>query len=297
MKNEFNSLLKIIASLAFIYIGGAFESYAVIVLLILIGYLIYELQKKTERNRKRITLLLFSIFFLIASFSIAFSGHGWRNRHDILGTPSITSALFITSKAFIKLFIRFLPPKIHWLILFFLVWMGIGSQLKGSLIPFKNFFLKLALIFLVSNFILLFPSCYLLRETPPFRVWTLNCFLVSVFIALSGLQLGNVLKVHQRKFLIISSTALAILFLLLVKIFFEQKKITALYAAAYDNRMQILIQSKTDSPQKEISLEPLPPSGMLYSAEISTDTNDFHNRHLKNYLQLNITPKKKPSGE
>jgi hypothetical protein len=90
---------------------------------------------------------------------------------------------------------------------------------------------------------------------------------------------------------------LTILVILFIKIFIEEKRITYVYAAAYDNRMQTLIQSKSESSQKEISLAPLPPSGMLYSAEIIADTNDFRNRHLKNYLQLNITPKRKPPGE
>jgi hypothetical protein len=297
LKKEPGSYSILIASFSFFYLGGAFEANAVVVFLLLSSLLIFELRKKSNRRKQTIKLLLFSIFFLTISFSVALSGEGWRNRHDVLGHASLASSFLVTGKAFIKMFIIFLPAKIHWLILFLLVSTGIGARLETEKVPMKYSLLKIFLAFCLLNFLILFPSCYLLRETPPARVWTLNCFLISLFISICGMKLGNVLHRYQKQLLNISALALTILITLFVKIFIEEKRITDVYAAAYDNRMQILIQSKSESAQKEISLEPLPPSGMLYPAEITTDTNDFRNRHLKNYLQLNITPKRKPSQQ
>jgi hypothetical protein len=297
IKKEYNFTSYAIAGASFFYIGAAFESYAAIALLLLAILLVYELLNKNKRNRKRINLLLVSILFLSLSFSVELLGNGWRNRHEILGTPTLTSAFLITAKALVKMFVYYLPPKIHWLILFFLAWIGVGIRWENNINLKKGFFIKLILVFSLATFIILFPSCYLLSETPPFRTWTLICFLLSLTIAIAAFAFGQSLSKNKKAFAYFSAVAFIFIISLQAKGFLEQKKTTIEYANAYDARAKILRDSKLNNAQGIIELIPLPPSGMLYSAEISSDTNNYRNRHLRDYFQLKASLKKGPSQE
>ena len=71
----------------------------------------------------------------------------------------------------------------------------------------------------------------------------------------------------------------------------NQKAITSQYAKAYDQRLHYL-KMNSDSPLLELA--PLPPSGMLFSAEISVDPAHFSNQHLKKALHLSGKVRKKP---
>jgi hypothetical protein len=293
-RNEYKLTSWLIVTLSFFYVGGAFESYAIVALLSLIILLIYEFQKK-EKNKIRMKLLILSIFFLCLSFSIELFGTGWRNRHEILGSPTLLSAIFITAKAFVKMFIYYIPQKIIWVLLFFLVWIGTGTKIKGeSAFPFpKYFLLKVFVVFCIASLLILFPSCYLLRETPPFRTWTLVCFLFSLFICIAGFVIGNKLRKYTFSNYI-STGALAAIAVLLIITYIEQKKITTTYAAAFDAREKVLVDAKLNHTEGIIELEPLPPSGLLHSAEISSDTSYYENRHVKDYYQLKCAVRKKP---
>jgi hypothetical protein len=283
----------ILVSISFFYLGGSFETYACIILLFLAALLIYEF-RKPDRDKKLVRFLVLSIIFLSASFIFELIGSGWQNRHSVLGSPTLLSSLLVTGKAFVKMLIFYIPANLHWLILFFIAWTGIGLELQ-SRFPFpKNFLLKLGLTFSITTLLILFPSCYLLRETPPFRTWTLICFLLSTTIAAAGLFAGQKL-LHKKDMLqyFITLSFIVLLFLFL-KTFMDQKKITNDYAAAFDAREKVLVDAKISNREGIIELEPLPPFGLLYSAEISSDTSFYRNRHVKDYYQLKCAVRKKP---
>ena len=69
-----------------------------------------------------------------------------------------------------------------------------------------------------------------------------------------------------------------------------QKEIAGEYARAFDERMLLL--QKSAGSEKEIAVTPLPSSGLLYSAEISTDTAHFTNRQLRDFIGLPTAPKR-----
>ena len=294
LKKEYQLTSFFIASISFFYVGGAFESYAVVALSALVVFLISELRKK-EKNKTRIKLITASIFLLSISFSIELLGTGWRNRHEILGTPTLPSALFVTSKAFVKMLIWYIPQKIHWIIIFFLWWYALGNRthLEKDTYLGKYFLPKLLLAFALVSFLILFPSCYLLRETPPFRTWTLISFLLSLTIAIAGFVVGyRLYKYDQPRYL--AYLGLLVFVILTTKLFIDQKKITTKYAAAFDARESILAGAAMRGDTGIIELEPLPPSGLLYSAEIASDTSDYRNRHVKDYYKLKCAVKRKP---
>jgi hypothetical protein len=291
LKKNLTTSSYLIAAISFFYVGGAFETYAVVALLALIAILIYHYRKPIKDKRK-INLLLISVFMLCFAFSFELIGSGWRNRHEILGSPAISSALFITVKAIVKMFIWYIPSKIHWLILFFLLWMGFGAQAKTQVTFRKHFLLKLFIAFCISTFLLLFPSCYLLRETPPFRTWTLVCFLLVLAVTVAGFFTGQKLK-DSIAVPYLSSTASFVMLILLLKTCIDQKQITTVYANAFDEREKILLSAQTNIIGGTIELDPLPPPGMLYSAEITSDTTHYKNIHLKDYYQLKASVRKK----
>ena len=61
-----------------------------------------------------------------------------------------------------------------------------------------------------------------------------------------------------------------------------QYKITQNYADKYDKRIEYINQM---SSMDTVILEPLPNSGLLYSSEISFDSEHYTNQHLRNGLQ------------
>ncbi|MFM7079077.1 MAG: DUF6056 family protein [Bacteroidota bacterium] len=66
----------------------------------------------------------------------------------------------------------------------------------------------------------------------------------------------------------------------------NQYTITKKYAEACDERIQLLDKTDQQSP----NMTPLPNSGFLYSAEISSDSTHHTNKHLREGLNLDFTP-------
>ena len=148
-----------------------------------------------------------------------------------------------------------------------------------------NYLLKVSAAWLLVNFILLFPSCYLLGELPPQRTWILVTFLHCAAIATAGIVAGTYLR-GSGMLRIIASAGILMLMVFIVRSIVVQKEITGTYAAAVDSRMQFLTTLVNPEDSTTIILERLPSSGMLTSAEIFIDTSDFRNRHLKKFLGM-----------
>jgi len=67
---------------------------------------------------------------------------------------------------------------------------------------------------------------------------------------------------------------------------FQQLNFVNPYIKAVENRNQLLNTNKNQFYR----LEALPPSGYLYSSEISVDSNHYNNQHLKSYFNLKYSP-------
>jgi hypothetical protein len=68
----------------------------------------------------------------------------------------------------------------------------------------------------------------------------------------------------------------------------QQYTLTTEYAKKYDERMEYIESKRLNYTNEVLELPPLPLSGMLFSAELSTDTSHFSNQHLKKALRLNF---------
>ena len=84
---------------------------------------------------------------------------------------------------------------------------------------------------------------------------------------------------------VVSMTTLLLLIIIHLA---DQNKISSDYAAAVDQRIEKLKLAKLNGDTRTVELNPLPSSGMLFSSEISEDTANFSNQHLKCYLKLDF---------
>jgi len=299
--NKVNWLTRFICAFCFLFIGGASESTAISILFLLIAGVIYTLYKikfsfnsflREERNK----LLLISLVAIGVALLISYMGEGRILRQSALPKTGILTAKFIAAKSILKLLLFYLPLKIHWFIFFSVPWIYLGyqynSEKKESLEKVLRQIAVFVFIFLLLSFISFIPVSYLLGETGPFRTWILASLYLAVCCLVCGFYLGY--KIEWKKKLLhrAFNISLSTLIVMMTINISEQNKITSKYAAAVDQRMIYLTLLQKEK-RKTVELEPLPSSGMLYSAEISEDSSHFSNLHLKKIMDLPFDIRKK----
>jgi hypothetical protein len=184
------------------------------------------------------------------------------------------------------------------LVVTFLVWAVALSTLARddrtvAPIPARRVLAASASVLLLAPviaFAATFPGFYSLGEPPPTRAQlVLAVFLVGAAVVL-GSSTGAALREHAR--------AAAVLVLLLAATTLRLGAVEVgrmradiatarTYAAAYDARVAQLRAVKFERSRQPIVLDPLPPSGVLRSAEIrSDDQAAFENRSLRRMLGL-----------
>ncbi len=117
----------------------------------------------------------------------------------------------------------------------------------------------------------------------PERITTVSSVLILILLLRYLILLGNKITISEKvkKVILLTNTIGMLIF---VVVMFNRHKN---YAEAYDARMEKLTKlKKTVSHQDPIYLEPLPVSGYIPTAEITTDTTHFLNVDLKNHFNL-----------
>ncbi len=286
---KFTALSTLFALLCFVYIGGSSEVYAVIYGLFF-TYLLYFNYKKAgtlksfmfSNKKLLITYLVFALAFLI--FLVAPGNYlrdGLFPKHEFL------YSFFITAKSFVKFGVFYLPFKLPYIIAFATPFIFVGNACKSSQIiqfqlSFKSFFLKISSLFIATLFIFYFIVAYVMVETGPARMVFFVSFLFSIYCCLLFFYLGYKSVLKEKQEVIFKNVSIALGIALLLFNIEYQYPITRAYAAAYDERTENIIDlNKKIEKDTLILLKPLPPCGMLYSTEISTDTSHFTNRELR----------------
>ena len=72
----------------------------------------------------------------------------------------------------------------------------------------------------------------------------------------------------------------------------RQQRIVSTYSVAADQRKEYLLNLQQSGNKKVITVKPLPPSGFLYSSEVTEDTINFRNEHYEDGLGLGFKIKK-----
>ncbi len=293
---------KLICACCFLFIGGANEAAALSSLFLLIAGLVIQFYLCNFSFRAcwkddGTQMLFISIASLAAALLISYCGEGRVLRQSALPDTGFLKSLFISVKSFIKLILFYLPLKIHWLVFFSIPWIYLGHRFssgkKDSLEKTVKRLALLILIFLLLSFISFIPSSFLLGETGPFRTWVLISFYLTVCSMFCGFYLGYKVSWNKKLLSRFFNISLVTLIVLMVINIVEQNEITSVYASSVDQRMNELLQLNEKGEKNTVELNSLPPSGMLYSAEISEDSSNFSNQHLKTFLNLGFEIRKR----
>lgn len=292
----FNLLLIFIAGL---FIGGSSESYALVNLFLLSGFLFLanirfpKLPFLHLPTSKKLNIkLTIALIAVLIGFAITMAAPGNGVRYDALPHPSKAMLGWILIKSFIKIaFIR-TPLNLPMLLLFGLPWFLLGNRMQknSSVVSFARFSksaLPYLCIFLTMIIVFLIPTSLVMAELGPDRALSFVSFFIALSFSAGLFWAGMRLSVGKRTIHLLKIGIPATMIILLAYQTTNQRQITSAYARSYDSRNN---QLKTVEQKKEdsiIVLDSLKPSGMLYSAEISTNPNHFSNQFLKASIGLN----------
>jgi hypothetical protein len=122
-------------------------------------------------------------------------------------------------------------------------------------------------------------------ETGPARVLLFISFLFTIYIIIISFFAGLLISFKKETNLRVIFCSVTIPMLLFHII--NQSIIVSNYSQANDERIAFIKSIKSTIKTDSLILLPaLPPCGMLYSSEITTDTTHFTNRELKMGYEL-----------
>ncbi len=283
-----------------LFIGGASESFAFSSILGVLALLLLSfsriIRSKTSLQFNHRIKIGLSLFLLIVSFAITIAAPGNVVRLSMLPHPTPLQHLIAPFRSFAKLGFLLVTQQFVYLSVFSLPWFFLGMKHReGELFSFLELLKKLKLILfflLVLIFLIVLPASLVLSEMPPVRALTQVSLLLCFSLALIFYWMGKRIKMSLKavQFLRMSSQLLATFILMYTLL--HQFNTTKKYAAQYDARMTVLkgtiLQNNTT-----LVIDSLPESGMLYSAEISSDTGFYTNKHLQNALNIKAAIKVK----
>ena len=280
-----------------VFAGGTSEIYAlfyILFLLLFIFVLFFSKNPILGSIRKPLLLkLAFAIFFITTAFIISVKAPGNEVRASWLPEPSFLKSIFITFKELVKIIVLKFSIQLHWVVLFSIpfIYLGFinGINLKkiDKKKTIKPFFISILVLFILL-YILLFPSCYILSEAGPDRSLSMIIITVAIFIASWFYYIGKNCIKNNLFIKKLFFTSMAIIIFFLSTLCIMQFRIDSKYASTVDIRESFLKDIQKNKNKKTITITKLPPSGFLYSAEISADTNYFGNEHYRLGLFLDF---------
>lgn len=282
-----------IISIAGLFIGGSSESYALVNLFLLGCYLFFanirfsrlpffHLPTSKSLNIK----LTIAIIAVLIGFAITMTAPGNGVRYDALPHPSNAMLVWIQLKSFIKIVFIRIPLNLPMLLLFGTPWFLLGNhiQKRTSIISFTEFsksLLPYMFTFLVLIFIFLVPTSFIMAELGPDRALSFISFFITLSFSAVLFWAGMRLAVGDKTIHLLKIGTPSLMIILLTYHTINQWQITSAYAHSYDNRNSYLDTAKQKEKNTTIVVDSLKPSGMLYSAEITTNPSHFLNQFLK----------------
>jgi len=251
--------------------------------------------KSSQNKFAKKVHVAFLFFFISALFMLL--GPGKTARMATLPEPSFITAFGMFAKGVGKAAIHELPYALPVFFLCIIPWILLGHHFKKTGITLlRKIDLKKSLFRVIIGFaglilVTLFPAAYLLSDIPPYRVWTQVYFGMAVLCCFGGLVFGNLTSIRHSfiNALFISSGLVSLV--LICVICYHQFKVVSVYSKAVDTRLERLEALEKKKNNKLIVLKKLPPSGLLYSAEVSTDSLHFNNDNLRKGLGLHFRVK------
>jgi hypothetical protein len=267
LNEKISVLLQVELFIIFLVVGNSSEPQAVLVLLVLIGLLIFSLgftsEKKSIIPANKISIALFG---LLVGWCWVMFAPGTAARASVFPEISFLSAFLLNYKLLAILFLQ----KISWKFLLIVCFgFSIGSVIRPAQIIGKR---KLIFVLLLSAACIEIFQLIITRATADLSAERVYLPVVA-FILISAVFVG-------WKFL---STRLLSIFIAVVFFYVIGNGIflftaTRNYVTAYDERLETL---RKDADTSVLFVKPLPHSGFLFSAELSSDSNAFANQHLR----------------
>lgn len=267
-------------SLCFLFIGGSNEGFSA-VLLVAMPFLF--LMKGVSKPKLAVALVA-----LLFGFVILYLAPGNYVRKDFFPDVSLLQTFKVAGVSFKILIKEFILPKVAYLFLFSLPWVGLG--LKSSNQSTGNFLRVAGLITLgtgVLCFMALLPTAYSLVSLGPKRY----LMQVSLYLALGSAGIGFCAGYYLRSarwMTLLTPVSLLIIALTLIFTLITQYPIVKRYAAAEDTRIAGLLEMKRTDHKEISALDSLPPSGLLKSNEITVYPDHFSNQSMKAALGLDF---------
>jgi len=280
---------------AAVLIGGCSESYAVMTLLLLGMQLMspYFFRKKKlvwalAEGKQWIGWV--TLVVLLISFAITAFAPGNAVRSAMMPPPGPARFVFVQGKEFVRLLVFRLPLVLCYTGMLSLPWLLLGCRLSEGEgrdgVMLRRKLLRLAAGVVGFIFIMLLPTSYFLSELAPDRGLSLISLVLCLAIGrgyfLIGQYVGMKAERGVRGVYVTLAVCLSVFGLL------HQPLVARNYARAYDERNAALLKLEQEGRRSLVKVPMLPPSGMLYSFEITGDTTDYRNEHLKLGLGLHF---------
>lgn len=276
----------LLTAIMFLYAGGASETIAIstIIVLFFLGFVTHGKQFSIHIDR---TALHVATISCLIGFGIDIIGTGAQVRFSHLPQISLSEKVLTGFWNYIKFTLKEIPFVLPVFLIGVAPFAFFGrKQLRFQLISWKELILVNRKLWIAADllvFIMAFTMAFSMGEMGPERAWFPLTFVTLIFSVVFAYQLGTWLYIKTRGKLY-QVVFLSLIFGIIVQIGMGvyQVKTTSAYAKAVDQRMDLI--SSISTSNEIIELEPLPDSGWLFSAEITSDTSHFTNKHLSSYF-------------
>lgn len=270
LKQELKWFHYLIFNVSLIYIGGANEP---LVMLFIIGFSFSIIKKYNSK------LALLGISCILLSFLVNYLSSGTIHRDEITPSLNLLDLFLYSGYGTIKfLFLDFYSTFLIALILSIPFYM-LGRQFKGKFSwfkPIKHLIISIVVIGIFAfcnNLIGIYALGGLLPDRALISTSLVIAFIITVYLFLLG-------GAEYNKNTVFYAPILGCVVLITLSIYcFE---VHSTYAKAVDERIEFI----NSSGKETIVVNELPPSGYIYSTEITTDSNNFKNQHLKSGLGI-----------
>jgi hypothetical protein len=287
-----NILFSIAGCLAFVYVGGSCDPFAVITMLSLAGIIVligFNILRIPVPKRLLIMRCVLALFFCLTSFIVLYSGPGIRARENYFQDISMISAVLLNFKMTGIILLKRLPSVLPLAALFCLPAFYWGTMLMKSTAD-KNWKIK-TLLLTIGYFLIIFlyqlPVTYKTQDVGAYRALFPVSIFTIVYFGWLFFLIGKNVRTGKRLVKMIVLFSFAASCLVNGYCYFRQAGTVHYYSSAYDQRIRFVKQNPPQNPP--LMLEPLPPSGMIYSAEITSDTSNFLNQYFKEGLNLKFS--------
>ena len=263
----------LLCMIAFLYVGGSCEPLALFTLLVLSILIMRSLFRSRPISR---SLLAFTTCAI--AFAVLFMGEGNRIRSSFFPSIGVVESLWLNAKMTALIIFQASQRILPVLFLFALAFAAIPWKFGMKRSTAARTIAGLPVLLIVVIFLYQWPVTYVTHDVSAYR----TLFPITLFALLAIVAVFSLLKqafaINERSIRLIGIAAAFGILIFNAIIFSDQAAILPAYAEAYDRRIEYLHRMK--NVEEIIEVDPLPGSGLLFSAEISDHPGHFSNRHL-----------------